>query len=188
MDPFIGEIRMFAGTYAPVDWAFCNGALLQISQYQPLFALLGTTWGGDGVRTFGVPDLRGRLPVGQGAGPGLTARTLGQTGGSSSATVDIANFPAHTHALNACTQPGTSMSPVGTSGSTMGLSACIVPPTGKVVRYAPPSASPAPVQQAMADAAISDTINAGGQPHDNRMPYLAVNYIISLTGTYPDRP
>lgn len=187
MDPFLGEIRMFAGGYAPVDWAFCNGQLLQISDNQALYSLLGTAWGGDGVRTFGVPDLRGRLPVGQGAGPGLTARTLGQTGGSSQVNLTIANFPAHTHALNACTQPGTSMAPAA-GNQTMGLSACIVPPTGKVVRYAPPSASPAPVQQVMADGAIVNTINAGGQPHDNVMPYLAVSYIICLRGMYPDRP
>lgn len=187
MDPFLGEIRMFAGPYAPVNWHFCDGALLPIGTYQALYALLGTAWGGDGATTFGLPDLRGRLPVGQGAGTGLTARTLGQTGGASQVTLTIANFPAHTHAVNASNAAGTSMVPTANGG----LSACVAPPSGKVVRYAPPTANPAPVPQSLADATISYAAygqGGGVVSHDNLMPYQAVNYIICLQGMFPERP
>lgn len=187
MDPFLGEIRMFAGPYAPVNWHYCDGTLLPIGQYQILYALLGTVWGGDGRTTFGLPDLRGRLPIGQGTGTGLTPRTLGQTGGASQVTLTIADFPAHTHAVNASNAAGTSMVPTANGG----LSACIAPSSGKVVRYAPPSASPAPVQQSLAATAISYAPYGQGQPvypHDNVMPYQAVNYIICLQGLFPDRP
>ncbi len=111
MDPYLGEIRMFAGNYAPQDWVLCNGALLSISQYQALYALLGTAWGGDGISTFGAPDLRGRLPVGQGTGQGLTPRRVAQTGGTETVTLNATMIPAHNHAFNATSGDATAIAP-----------------------------------------------------------------------------
>ncbi len=98
-DPFVGEIRMFAGTFAPRSWALLNGQLIQVSQNNALFSLLGTTYGGDGRTTFGIPDLRGRLPVHAGSGPGLTSRALGQKSGSEKVGVTANELPAHSHVL-----------------------------------------------------------------------------------------
>lgn len=181
MDPYVGEIRMFAGNYVPVDWQLCDGTLLQINTYQALFSLLGTVWGGNGVTTFGVPDLRGRLPVGQGAGTGLTPRTLGQTGGASKVAVVEANVPAHSHTINVSTNEGTTAAL--TAG--VGLAKTKTLAAGKVVRYAP--ATPTPAKVNLAGTTIQPS-SGGGQPHDNCMPYLAVNYIISVNGLYPQRP
>lgn len=183
MDPFLGEIRMFAGTFAPVNWHLCDGSILPVSTYTGLFSLLGGLYGGDGSTTFGIPDLRGRVPVGQGQGTGLTNRLLGQTDGESSVTVGDADFPAHTHAFNVSNTTATT--PILSPG--VGLAQPVVPATGKTVRYAPATATPAPSQQSM--QALSITYAAGGGlDHDNLMPYLAVNYIICVLGLYPTRP
>lgn len=181
MDPYVGEIRMFAGNYAPTGWHFCDGTLLQISTYQALYSLIGTVWGGNGVSTFGLPDLRGRLPVGQGTGTGLTARIVGQTGGSSAVTLVEANLPAHNHTLNASTVEGTTAS----LSNGAGLAQTKTPPSGKLGRYSLPT--PAPTKVNLAATSISPA-SGGSSPHTNVMPYQAVNYIISLNGMYPTRP
>lgn len=179
MDVYLGEIRIFAGSFAPEGWNLCDGSLLQVSQYSALYALLGTTFGGNGSTTFGVPDLRGRLPVGQGTGPGLTARALAQTGGASQVPLSVSNLPAHSHTLSASNSVATATAVTAGAGLAQ-------PPAGDV-RYALASATPAPVQETMADASISMAVG-GAQPHQNLMPYVALQYIICTQGLYPVKP
>jgi microcystin-dependent protein len=183
VDCVLGEIRTFAGYYAPEGWALCDGSLLAINDYQALYSLLGTTWGGDGVKTFGLPDLRGRLPVGQGQGPSLTKRTIGDRGGSSTVQLTVINLPAHNHTFSVSTAAATANDPV--AGAVLAVSQ---DPSGTpLLAYAPPAANPAPVLETFESSAI--TVAAGGnQPHDNIMPYQALTFIIAVIGIYPNRP
>jgi microcystin-dependent protein len=160
--PFIGEIRMFAGNFAPVGWLFCDGSLLDISTFDTLFALIGTTYGGDGQSTFALPDLKGRVPIHQ--GPGFAQ---GQMGGEETVTLTVAQLPAHGHSPQANSNPGTASSPVGAVWANSTLNQ---------YSNAPPSIN-------MDPAALG--ITGGGQPHDNMMPFLAVNFIISTFGIFP---
>jgi microcystin-dependent protein len=180
-DFFVGEIQMFAFDFAPKNWALCNGQLLAIAQNQALFSLLGTTYGGDGVRTFALPDLRGRLPMGQGTGFGLSPRTLGQTLGEESHTLLASETPTHTHSVNVISNP-TLTSNTDAPGPTQFLAQTTysgsVGATTNV--YVP---DPAP-NNAMSAAAVSTT---GGQAHDNLMPLLTVNFCIALFGVFPAR-
>lgn len=174
MDSFIGDIRLFAGTYAPKGWMLCNGALLSISEYDTLFALIGTTYGGDGQNTFALPDLRGRVPVGQGAGPGLSDRVLSQTYGSETVTLLATQLPQHSHAFNATTAAATSAQPAG----------MLFAQTGVDNLYGPlPGNDPQP--QTMAASTVAPA--GGNLPHDNIMPSMALNYIIALEGIFPSR-
>jgi microcystin-dependent protein len=161
--PYIGEIRMFAGNFAPVGWAFCQGQLMLISQSLALFDLIGTTYGGDGQQTFGIPDLRGRVPIHQGSG-----FFIGESGGSEEVTLTISQIPSHTHQFLASTSVGNANTP---SNYVTADSTTIVP-------YF--DANPT---SAMAATAI--TRSGGSKPHDNRQPYLCVNFIISLFGIFP---
>ncbi|MER7276980.1 tail fiber protein [Dactylosporangium sp. NPDC000244] len=167
-DMFVGEIRMFAGGYAPSGWLECAGQLLAIADYELLFNLIGTTFGGDGQTTFALPDLRGRAPIHQGTGPGLSPRVPGQAGGAEAVTLTVANLPAHGHQPVAASASGTTDSPAGAVWATM-------PDTP----YAAAPASRVP----MHGAAL--TTAGGGQPHENRAPYLTIRYIIALNGIYP---
>ena len=183
MDPYVGEIRMFAGRYAPVNWRYCDGSLLPIQQYQQLYSLLGTIWGGDGVNNFALPDLRGRIPVGQGNGGGLTPRTIGQMAGTSTVQISVSNLPTHTHTLNASNAQATT--PNVANG--VGLAKPVQSTAGTVVRYAPPGAPS--FQNQDFDPDTISVAPGGSQPHDNLMPYLCINYIICTNvGLYPDRP
>ncbi|WP_248928194.1 phage tail protein [Paenibacillus hamazuiensis] len=176
-DPFVGEIRMFAGTYAPRGWAFCNGQLLPISQNTALFSLLGTNYGGNGTTTFALPDLQGRVPIhaGQGSGPGLTPRTVGEKGGAAAVTLMTSQLPAHSHAMNCSSETGAS------SGPGEGIWAV---PQG---RRAPAAyTSDTSSLKSMGAQALSTA--GGNQPHNNMQPYLAVNFIIALEGIFPQRP
>lgn len=178
-DNFVGEIRMFAGNYAIQNWALCNGQLMAINQYTTLFALLGTTFGGDGRTTFALPNLQGRLPIGQGAGPGLSPRTLGEAAGTETVTVLTAQMPNHSHAFCATTAPATT----STVGSTVLLGQ---PTTGAAPRlYTIPGGTPN--TQAPLDPAAVGTAGAS-QPHSNLMPSLCVTFIIALIGIFPSRP
>lgn len=178
-DPYTGEIRLFAGTYAPVGWLLCNGAQVSIAEYSTLFALIGTTYGGDGVNTFALPDLRGRLPISQGQGPGLSNYVLGEVGGVEQVTLDASQIPAHTHALNATSATGSATAPDNTLflatpvEQNVTTSLYVVPGTS-VVNLAP-----------MVPASIGNTGN--GQPHSNMMPTLAINYIMAYEGIYPSQ-
>lgn len=166
-EPFLGEIRIFAGNFAPAGWAFCNGQLLAIVQYEALFTLIGTTYGGDGVTTFALPDLRGRLPLHEADGHGLFPYRLGQRGGVESVLLTTAQIPAHTHAAQASSQGGSQTGPGGGVWAASALNQFTT---------ATPSAS-------MNAAAIQNS--GSNQSHDNRMPYLPLSFIIALNGIYP---
>jgi len=169
--PYIGEIRLFGFSRTPIGWQPCDGSLLPISQYDALFALIGTTYGGDGQSTFGVPDLRGRVPMHQGQGPGLTNRIIGEVAGVESVTLLPANMPAHNHGLVATTLATTATAPAATlelgalSGDTLYATDLNV---GSV-----------------ATAAASTTPAGNTQPHDNLMPTLTVQFCIALEGIFP---
>lgn len=170
-EPFVGEVRMFAGNFAPRGWAFCDGQLLAVSQNDALFSLLGTTYGGNGQTTFGLPDLRGRLPVHAGNGPGLSPRRLGAKAGTEQVTLTINQLPSHNHPLSGTNTNATDNSPA----DTMTLA--------KGVGFDPYVDQPPSITMA------NNNINAvgGSQSHNNMMPFLCVNFIISLFGIYPSR-
>ena len=179
-DQYVGEMRMFAGTYAPVDWHFCDGSLLPISEYETLYVLLGTTYGGDGSATFGLPDMRGRVPVGQGSGPGLRPRALGAAGGSETASLTAAQMPPHVHPAYASTDPGNVSAPGPNT-----VPATPVAATGKPQLYVVPAVGNPTNTSAMSAAAIG--ITGGGLPHANVMPSSVISFIIALNGIFPSR-
>ena len=174
-NPYLGEIRPFGGNFAPRSWAFCAGQLLSIAQNSALFSLLGTTYGGDGQVTFGLPDLRGRVALGIGQGPGLTNRVLGEVGGTETVTITSTTMPQHTHLVVAAGVEATNAKPTG-----------LVPaaPLSNGKFFLPPN-----VGTQTAQVFPADTIQAAGgsQPHENLMPILAISYIISLEGIYPSQ-
>jgi len=166
--PYVGEIRIFAGNFAPAGWMFCEGQLLPISEYETLFQLIGTTYGGDGESTFALPDLRGRIPIHMGTGPDGTTYQLAETGGVESVTLTTQQIPVHTHALVATDKAGTQLNPGGNLLAN--------------------SQGPQPYIQENPDGNLSAqalTIAGGGQPHDNFQPYLCLDFIISLFGIFP---
>ena len=171
-EPFIGEIRMFGGNFAPTGWALCDGQLAQIADNNALFALLGTIYGGDGRTTFGLPDLRGRIPIHMGPGPGLTDRRIGVKGGQETVTVLTSQLPAHTHAMGASSQAGTASSPAAAVPAAVGLTA----------QYSTAGAS---AGNEMDATAVSSA--GGDQAHNNVQPFQCVNFIIALTGIFPSR-
>ncbi|MCB9399652.1 MAG: phage tail protein [Acidobacteria bacterium] len=165
MAPYVGELRIFAGNFAPAGWMFCEGQLLPISENETLFNLIGTTYGGDGQNTFALPDLRGRLPKHQGNGA-----TFGQSGGVEEVTLSLNQIPNHGHSLLGSLNTATSTSPVNTVLSSG---------TGATIS---PYGSDAPKTALLASSVTSV---GGSQPHTNFQPYLCVNYIISLFGIFP---
>ncbi|AQW30234.1 phage tail protein [Ralstonia syzygii subsp. celebesensis] len=176
MEPFIGEIRLFAGNYAPQGWLLCQGQLIDIAGNETLYTLLGTTYGGDGRTTFALPDLQGRLPVGQGQGPGLTNRTIGQRLGVEDVTLTQAQIPAHSHALSATSGQATSITPGP------GVMLATVPnPQGF---YDAGTANP-PTKAAFASQAVG--MAGANLPHSNHMPTASINYIIATVGIYPSQ-
>jgi microcystin-dependent protein len=180
-DFFLGEIQMFGFNFAPKGWAQCTGQLLPIQQNQALFALLGTTYGGNGTTTFQLPDLRGRLPMGQGIGPGLTPRVLGETSGQENHVLLSNENPRHTHQVNTISNP-TLANNTDTPGPTQFLAQTTF--TGTV-------GAATPIYVADAAPTIPMNVGAvgtvGGQPHPNLMPLLAINFCIALTGIFPSR-
>lgn len=179
MEPYVGEIRIFAGNYAPLNWAFCNGQSLTIANYQALFSLISTTYGGNGVTTFNLPNMNGSIPIGQGQGNGLTNRLMGQTGGSQSVNLTDEQMPAHTHDLYCSSLPATSQTP-GTS--------LFFADTGSsnYLAYTNPQQGQTTQDVEFNAQAIGTT--GGSTAHNNMMPYIGLNYIISLQGIYPTRP
>ncbi|GAA3537549.1 phage tail protein [Nocardioides daeguensis] len=169
--PYVGEIRMFAGNFAPSGWMFCQGQTLAISENDTLFNLIGTTYGGDGQETFRLPDLQGRIPIHQGTGGSGTTYTIGENGGVETVTLSSQQIPVHSHPLTAVAgQPGNQVSP---AGNLPAMSLNVVPyvneaPTGN-----------------FAASAIGPV--GGNQPHENMQPYLCVSFIISLFGIYPSQ-
>lgn len=171
MDPYLAEIQMFGGNFAPRGWALCNGDLLPIAQYDALFTLIGTTFGGDGVNTFALPDFRGRRPIGTGQGPGLSNYAFGETKGNESVTLLSSNLPVHTHtlALNCSSNKAISTTPVGNVPAV----------TEENPTYGSTSGASMPIS--------NSGISGQNQPVSIISPYLAVNFIIAVEGVYPSR-
>jgi microcystin-dependent protein len=163
--PYVGEVRMFAGNFAPAGWMFCEGQLLPISEYETLFNLIGTTYGGDGQSTFALPDMRGRIPMHFGGG-----FTLSETGGAEEVTLNVQQIPQHTHPLLASSSPASGTSPTGNMMATT-QNATITPYGADfpIVQLSPSAMSP----------------TGSNQPHTNFQPYLCVDFIISLFGIFP---
>ena len=175
--PMIGEIRMFAGNFPPVGWAFCNGSLLNISENDVLFTLIGTTYGGDGQNTFALPDFRGRAPISVSSG-----NSMGQMGGTETVTLTVSQIPAHRHPMQVVNVPGTTNVP--SPGVMPAKAADIEFPGGtkQVMTYAKDNAG-GEIQ------ANPQSVNPQGfsQPHDNMKPFVGINYIISLYGIFPQQ-
>ena len=168
-EPFLGQIQLVGFTFAPHNWALCNGQLLSIEQNTALFALLGTTYGGDGVTTFALPDLRGRAPIHQGQGPSLSNYTIGEAGGSEQVTLNVNQIPSHTHQI----APASS-----TDQQTTNRPAGAYPTAGGV--YASNA-------NGSAMGATTSAASGGGLPHSNVQPYLTMNYVIALAGIFPSQ-
>ncbi|MBW2273774.1 MAG: phage tail protein [Deltaproteobacteria bacterium] len=168
-EPFVGEIRMFAGNFAPRGWAYCDGQLLAVSQNDALFSLFGTIYGGDGRTTFGLPDMRGRVPIHFGNGPGLSSRNIGSKGGSEKVTVTTNQLPSHTHTWSASSDPAEDTDPATHTTAT--------PTSSNIYGSGTP----------IAMSSEGTTSTGGGGSHDNMMPTLCVHFIVALFGVYPSR-
>lgn len=182
-DPYLGQIECFTFGYAPKGWLMCAGQLLPINQYQALFSLLGTTYGGDGIRTFQVPDLRSSLTMGQGNGPGLTPRVIGEVGGEENHTLLVTETPLHIHALAAAPNVDVTTN-VNIPGPTVGLAQTVGKDKNGGVIAVNLYAVDASPNQPMALEAVGST---GGQPHTNLMPYNTMNFCIATVGAFPSR-
>lgn len=167
-EPFVAEIRIFAGNFAPRNWAFCDGQLLPIAQNTALFSLIGTIYGGDGRSTMGLPNLKDRAPMHPGNGPGLSSRRLGEKIGVQEVTLSPAQLPSHSHNL---------LSFTSTTDDTPSASVGV----GNAPIYGPGTGTKVPMDSNAVQA------NGGGQPHNNMQPFLAMNFIIALIGLYPSR-
>jgi microcystin-dependent protein len=166
-EPFLAEIKMFGGNFAPRGYAFCDGQILSIAQNTALFSLLGTTFGGNGQTTFALPDLRGRVPVHVGQGPGLSSVDLGQTGGAETTTLTVNNMPAHNHLASSSQAAASATRPSGNVPSAGG---------GYTASSDGSTLNPAFIQN-----------TGGSQPFDTHQPFLGVNFIIALQGIFPSR-
>lgn len=172
--PFIAQITLFAGNFAPRGWAFCQGQIFSIAQNTALFSLLGTTYGGNGQTTFALPDLRGRVPMQPGQGPGLAPRVLGEQGGTESVTLLTTQMPQHNHSTTVVTN--------GNSGP-----ATDTIPTGNVWAEGGSYNSAANTQMNTTAVQVTVGVSGGSQPHSNIQPFLALNFIIAIEGIYPSR-
>ena len=170
--PFVGEIKMFGGNFAPRGYAKCEGQLLAVNQNDALFALLGTFYGGDGRTTFALPDLRGRLPIDDGSGAGLSPRNIGNRGGAETVSITAATMPQHSHPIMGTTDSGDSNNP-----------AAKVPAVAPVTAFS--DQAPDSTNARFASTAISNAGN--GQAHNNVMPFQVICFIIALNGTFPSR-
>lgn len=172
--PYVGEVRLFPYNFAPLGWLDCDGRLLSIAEYEVLFNLIGTTYGGNGQDTFGLPNLCGRVPVHQGQGGGLSNYVLGQSGGTETVTLTNAQLPAHTHSFNAVTSAASSPTP----GSTLQLGSV----SGETLYT---SSITGIAGGTLAPSAVG--VSGGSQPHDNTMPSLVARYCIAWAGVYPSQ-
>lgn len=168
-EPFIGEIRMFGGSFAPAGWMFCDGQLLPISENETLFQLIGTTYGGDGEETFALPNLQSRIPIHAGTGSDGMTYQLGESAGVESVTLTTQQIPLHTHAVIASNTPASSQTPGGNVPAQGAGGSQIYTSASSPINLAPQTVGPA----------------GGSQPHDNLQPYLVISFIISLFGIFP---
>jgi microcystin-dependent protein len=169
MDQYLGQILLTGFNFAPLGWHFCDGSLLSIAENSALFNLIGTTYGGDGINTFGLPDLRGRTPMGQGNGPGLSPAIMGQIAGTESVTITSQTYPMHTHTLLGTSDTANSQNP----------SLAVVANGPTIYRAETPTVV---LNNSMCGPAAGQ-----GLPHENRQPYLVCNWIIALDGVYPSQ-
>jgi microcystin-dependent protein len=170
-EPYVGEIRMFGGNFAPAGWAFCNGATLPISENDTLFTLIGTTYGGDGQETFNLPNLQSRVPIHMGTGPSGTTYQIGEMAGTEQETLTVQQIPIHTHPFTANIANGTATNP-----------------GGAVLSASASSLQPMVVGQGSTPMNANSVTPAGGsQPHENCQPFLCINFIISLFGVFPSQ-
>lgn len=167
-EPFVAEIRIFAGNFAPRGWAFCDGQLLPIAQNTALFSLIGTTYGGDGRTTTALPNMKGRAPMHPGRGPGLTSRRLGQQGGSETVTLSEAQMPGHNHQMNISNEDGDRRDP-----------------TNRYIGRGTAQFGPTPAGGTLDSRVLPN--EGGGQLHQNMQPFLTMYFIIALVGLYPSR-
>ena len=170
-EPYIGEIRMFGGSFAPAGWAFCNGALMPISENDALFTLIGTTYGGDGQETFALPNLQSRIPIHAGQGPGISqSYQLGEAAGVEQVTLTMQQIPTHNHPFSASTAASNSLTPTNQ---------VLAQSTQRAIYFE------ATTTTNLAGNAL--VAQGGSQPHDNMMPFLCINFIISLFGVFPQQ-
>ncbi|MFK3775979.1 phage tail protein [Pseudomonas sp. NPDC089406] len=181
-EPYVGEIRLFAGNYAPVNWLACDGSILKITDYQALYSLIGTTYGGDGRDTFMLPDLRGRVVVGQGNGTGLTPRTLGQAFGTETVTLAAENTPPHQHPFSVNAAPATSITPADSSNTNTRSFGIFTPVNQMRGLY---NKATATTNLVTLNPAAVTTYNHTPTPHNNVMASSVINYIICVNGYYP---
>jgi len=189
-DPFIAEMVMFGGNFAPRGWALCDGQLLAISQNQALFSLLGTTYGGDGRTTFALPDMRGRSPVHQGTGPGLPRKLLGQRSGASQTILNSSHLPSHSHAATSTsTSTANAVAPAGNSNDAVGNYWADDAGVSSGTYHTGVMASPAAMNAGAVTTATTTTLGNTGNnsAFENYHPHLGVNFIIALVGTFPSR-
>jgi microcystin-dependent protein len=190
-EPMIGEIRMFAGHIAPRGWAFCDGSLLNIEKNGALFTVINTIYGGNGITTFALPDLRGRVPVHAGRGPGLSDYRLGQWGGAETAIIDTSHLPAHTHAFNATigipVKEGNADTNVVSEAEGLASQAALGRDTIKLLSKTTDKTLNAGVIYGTTTSAGDDSSSSNSQRIDIRQPYLGIHYIIALEGVYPSR-
>ncbi len=170
-DPFVAEVRMFAGNFAPTGWAFCEGQLLPISQNTALFSLLGTMYGGNGISNFGLPDLRARTPLQPGQGPGLSERVVGEMGGEAAHSLQPSEMPAHSHALTASSSVASATAANGNMLATVNAPNPPYHDASMLANMGPGVLGP----------------NGANAPHENRQPYLSLTFIIALQGIFPPR-
>ena len=182
MEPFIGEIKMFAGNFAPRGWALCDGQLLTVSQNDALFSLFGTIYGGDGRTTFGLPDMRGRVPLHQGQGNGLSGRSIGSKVGTETETLTINSMPPHQHTFQATNDPADAGYPAAAVVANTDTSSVYYKEQPDENNVTLPDLDPDTV---MPNNTLSNT--GSGQAHNNLMPFQCINYIVALIGIYPSR-
>lgn len=184
MDVFIGTIYLFAGNFAPRGFAFCNGAILPIAQNSAVFSILGTTYGGNGTTTFALPDLRSRVPIGVGSGPGLTPRSLGEVLGSESVTLLTSQIPSHSHTVTSTLKVNDGNATITTpvAGNSLALAKDINTDPARIYNNVAPN-----INLNTGSVVSTATLAGGGQAHENMQPSLGLNYIICLQGLYPSR-
>tara|TARA_B100000780_G_C21106395_1_gene446840 strand:- start:1170 stop:1742 length:573 start_codon:yes stop_codon:yes gene_type:complete len=189
MDPFIGEVKMFGGNFAPRGWAFCEGQLLAIAQNQALFSILGTTYGGDGRTTFALPDLRGRAPIGPGTGPGLSTRRLGQRSGTETNVLTVNQMPSHNHSTTTSLHAYIPVNAEEGNEDEVNPAAGVLANNGQdnYASEATPNAFYNGANLAPVNGTVQVMNNGGSQPFNNMQPFLGVYYIIALVGVFPSR-
>lgn len=184
MEPFLGQIMMFGGNFAPRGWAFCDGQLMSIAQYSALFSILGTTYGGDGRTTFALPDLRGRAPIHMGHGPGLTQRSFGSQSGSETTTLNVTNMPSHTHGASFTETSAQIAAHEGPGNKSEPNPGNVLAEIANGYRAGEANTT---IDGGQITGNVTVSPTGGSQPFNNMQPYTTVNFVIALQGVFPSR-